>query len=81
MVAFNLIVLYSNRDEIDSVENINSYAIVILISFIASFFLNAERFNDINLSGCNALLGFVPVLNIGLIGLLLIDGTKGDNHL
>ena len=46
---------------------------------ILIFILNAGRLNDINLSGWFAFLTFVPILNLGIIALYFIDGTKGTN--
>lgn len=77
IIAINL--LLSQNLEIDSDDGLRMLSIYLIVVLIIIFILNAGRLNDINYSGWYALLFFVPIVNLALIALYFIDGTKGTN--
>lgn len=77
LIALNTWIFYSAK--INSIEDLYPYSIFIWTTIIVVFILNIGRLNDINLSGWYSLIFFVPILNISLIALYFIDGTKGEN--
>ena len=79
LVIITINLLLSQNLEVDSDEGLRMLSIYLIGILIVIFILNAGRLNDINLSGWYALLFFVPIVNLAVIALHFIDGTKGTN--
>lgn len=77
IVGFNFII--SQNLDFRKDEDLSILIVILIGSLIITSIINGGRLNDINLSGWYALLYFVPIVNLGILALYFIDGTKGDN--
>ena len=84
-ILFIQFLLYGSLPNVDNYENYDPSENLVSIIFslvlgVLAFFKMIQRLHDVNLSGWYSLLAFIPIINIGLLFVLFLDGTAGPNY-